>query len=116
MIYLTKTGSTTLTSNVNKNTRDAVTTYLLKFTHIMSQDVKTYTIDVLNPTEYGENDRYCELVFDANFTYEGENSLEIYANGTDLVYTGIVIVGEQTETFVQYTSNNENNSNYIYVE
>lgn len=116
MIYINKTGSTTITSNVNNNSRDIISTYLLEFTHIMSQDLKTYTINVSNPLEYGENDRYCELVFTGDFQYEGEYQLKILANGTDVVYTGIVIVGEQVETFTQYISDNENNNNYIYVE
>ena len=116
MIYLTKIGVNTITSNVNNNSRDVVTTYLLRFTHIMSQDIKEYIINVNDPTQYGENDRYAELVFTTDFVYEGENKLEILANGTTNVYTGIVIVGEQVETFIQYTSNNENNKNYIYVE
>lgn len=116
MLYINKTGENTLTLNVNNNSRDSFSTYDLKFTHILSQDIKTYTIDTSDNTQYGVNDRYCEMVFTADFTYEGENKLEILGNGSILVYSGIVIVGEQTEEFIQYVSDNENNSNYIYIE
>jgi hypothetical protein len=115
MIYINQTGTTTITTNVNNNSRDVVSTYLLRFTHIMSQNVTEYTIDTTNPLEYGENDRYCEMVFNANFKYEGENSLEIYTNGTDLVYTGIVIVGQLIEDMTSYISDNEDGQNYIYI-
>ena len=116
MIYIKKTGSITLTLNVNNNTRDDVSTYLLNFTHIMSNDNKQYTIDTTNPYQFGKNDRYCEMVFTGTFYYEGEYKLQIYANGTDKVYDGIVIVGEQTEEFIKYVSDNEENNNYIYLD
>lgn len=116
MIYINKTGVTTLVLNVNNNTRDSFTTYLLKFTHILSNNVKQYTVNTNIPQQYSENNRYCEMVFVGNFTYEGEYKLEIYGNSSVLVYTGIIIVGEQTDEFTTYISDNENNTNYIYVE
>jgi len=50
--------------------------------------------------------------------YEGQYQLQIFGNGTSLVYTIMceVVDTNQTDTFIQYQSDNEDNSNYIYIE
>lgn len=109
--------------NINNNSTNTFATYDLVFTHIMSQEVKTYTIDTSNNAEYGQNIRYCEIVLNLqdageDLNYEGEYQLKIYGNGTDLVFTGIAILQgtEEEPFFTQYISPNEVNENYIYIQ
>ncbi len=121
MLYLQKAQPNTLTLNINNNSRDTFTGYTLTFTHIMSKEVKNYSVSTSNPSQYAQNIRYCEI--ELNFTnndlnYEGEYQLNIFGNGTTLVYTGIVILeGTQEDNpFTQYISDNEVNENYIYIQ
>jgi hypothetical protein len=123
MLYIQKGQQNTLVMNISNNTTTSFTTYSLVFTHIMSKEVKTYVIDTTNPQEYGQNIRYCEIVLNLqnageDLNYEGEYQLNIYGNGTDLVFTGIAILeGTQEEPFfTQYISPNEENENYIYIQ
>lgn len=118
MIYLNKTGQNTLILNINNNSRSVFSTYDLKFTHILSQSVNNFTIDLSDSTEYSVNSRYCTITFISNFDYEGEYSLEIRGNNTELVWSGIIIVGEviPTDTFNELVSDNEENNNFIYIE
>ena len=55
---------------------------------------------------------------DDDLNYEGQYQLQIFGNGTTLVYTILcdVVDTNQTDTFVQYESDNEDNENYIYIE
>jgi hypothetical protein len=89
----------------------------------MSKESKTYLINTSNPAEYAENDRYCEIVLNLqspgqDLNYEGQYQLTIYGNGTTLVFIGIVELegGVEEPLFTQYVSNNEDNSNYIYIQ
>jgi hypothetical protein len=122
MIYLNKGQENSLVLNINNNSRATFTGYTLEFTHIMSKEVKTYSIDISDPAEYFQNIRYCEikLPLDINdLNYLGEYQLNIYGQDqNELVYTGIAIL-EGTEagtTFTQYISPNETNENYIYIQ
>ena len=64
MLYLNKGQENTLVLNINNNSRQTFTSYDLVFTHIMSKEVKTYSVDVNNPTEFWENTRYCTITLD----------------------------------------------------
>ena len=122
MIYLNKGQENSLVLNINNNSRNTFTGYTLEFTHIMSKEVKTYSINKSNPAQYFENIRYCEILLPLNtndLNYLGEYQLNIYGVPDDeLVYTGIAIL-EGTEAgvgFTQYISPNETNENYIYIQ
>jgi len=122
MIYLNKGQENSLILNINNNSRNTFTGYTLEFTHIMSKEVKTYSINKSNPAQYFENIRYCEILLPLNtndLNYLGEYQLNIYGVPDDeLVYTGIAIL-EGTEAgagFTQYISPNETNENYIYIQ
>ena len=122
MIYLNKAEENSLVLNINNNSRETFTGYTLEFTHIMSKEVKTYSINKSNPAQYFENIRYCEILLPLNtndLNYLGEYILNIYGvPDNELVYTGIAIL-EGTEVgagFKQYISPNETNENYIYIQ
>ena len=118
MIYLTKTSLNTLTLNITNNSRTTFTGYTFVFKHIMSQESKTYTIDTSDTNVFTSNERYCEVKIDLSaddLNYFGQYELNIYGNGDTLVYTGITNVKDGWEEFIEYDSDNENNSNYIYV-
>ena len=123
MLYLQKGQQNELTLNINNNARPNFATYDLVFTHIMSQEVKTYVIPTNDPQLYGQNIRYCEIILNLqdpgqDLNYEGEYNLNIYGDGTDLVFTGIAILeGTQEEPFfTTYVSPDEVNENYIYIQ
>ena len=122
MIYLQKAELNTLVLNINNNSRDTFTGYTLSFTHIMSKEVKLYTVNKSNPAIYAQNDRYCEIELDLytdDLNYQGEYTLNIYGTPNDvLVFTGIVILNGPAETqpFTEYISPNEVNENYIYIQ
>jgi hypothetical protein len=109
--------------NINNNTATTFSGYTLVFTHIMSQEVKSYTVNTADPAEYAQNIRYCEIILNLqdagqDLNYEGEYQLKIYGNGTELVFTGIAILQgtEEQPLFTTYISPNEVNENYIYIE
>jgi len=123
MLYLQKGQQNELVMNINNNTATTFSGYTLVFTHIMSQEVKSYTVNTADPAEYAQNIRYCEIILNLqdagqDLNYEGEYQLKIYGNGTELVFTGIAILqGTQEEPlFTTYISPNEVNENYIYIE
>lgn len=123
MIILQKGQQNELVLNINNNARVDFTGYTLTFVHIMSQELKSYVIDVNDPLVFGENERYCEIILNLqdpgqDLNYEGQYQLKIYGNGTTLVFTGMVLLeGTQEEPFfTTYVSNNENNENYIYID
>jgi hypothetical protein len=122
MIYLNKGQQNSLVLNINNNSRNTFTGYTLEFTHIMSKEVKTYSINKSNPVQYFENIRYCEILLPLNtddLNYLGEYQLNIYGqDDNELVYTGIAILEgtEKGTTFTQYISPNETNENYIYIQ
>ena len=123
MLYLQKGQENELVMNINNKTTTSFSAYTLTFTHIMSQEVKSYVIDTSNPLQYSQNIRYCEIILNLNdpgqdLNYEGEYKLNIYGNGTELIFTGIAILeGTQEEPFfTQYISPNEVNENYIYIQ
>lgn len=121
MIIINKDDINQIALNINNNSRIAYSGYTMVFTHIMSKEEKTVTIDTSNTSVYGENDRYCVIILDTvveTFNYEGEYELKIYGDGTDLVYIGIAKVEGTTEdnSFVEYQSDNEANDNYIFID
>lgn len=122
MIYLNKDQENSLVLNINNNSRETFTGYTLEFTHVMSKEVKTYTINKSNPSQYFENIRYCEILLPLDtddLNYLGEYILKIYGvPDNELVYTGIAIL-QGTEAgagFTEYISPNETNENYIYIQ
>lgn len=124
MLILQKGQQNELVLNINNNSRQDFSSYTLTFTHILSQEVKSYNISTSNPAEYGENIRYCEIVLNfqnagQDLNYEGQYQLQIFGNGTNLVYTGMVrLVGtsEEGNDYISYVSPDEDNSNYIYIQ
>jgi hypothetical protein len=122
MLYLIKGQNNNLVLNINNNSRTTFTGYTLNFTHVMSKEVKNYTINISDPAVYFQNIRYCEILLPLatnDLNYLGEYILNIYGNpDNELVYSGITIL-EGTEagtTFTQYISPNETNENYIYIQ
>lgn len=115
MVYLENNSTNTLNLNINTSSRDVVTTYSVILVHNLSQDSTTFSVDTSNPSEYADNDRYCELVITLSLKYEGEYKMTILSNENDIVYKGIAIVGSEVNGFITYTSDNEDNSNYIYI-
>ena len=122
MLYLQKGQENSLVLNINNNSRDTFTGYTLEITHIMSKEVKTYSIDISNPAEYTSNIRYCEIILPLNsddLNYLGQYQLIIYGEpDTVKVYTGMVVLEgtQESNPFTQYISPNEVNENYIYIE
>lgn len=127
MLYIQKGQQNTLILNINNNTTIAFDTYTLVFTHIMSKEVKSYTVNTSDPTQYGQNIRFCEVVLNLqqpgqDLNYEGEYQLNIFGTGDGLVnepvFTGIAILEGTVEepAFTQYISPNEDNENYIYIQ
>jgi hypothetical protein len=122
MIIMNKGQVNELVLNINNNSRTDFSGYTLTFLNILSQEVKSYTISTSNPLQFAENIRYCEIVLDLftdDLNYEGQYQLDIFGNGTTKVYTGMVrLLGttEKGNTFTEYVSPDEDNSNYIYIE
>lgn len=110
-----------LTLNINNNSRVDYSAYTLTFIHVVSQEVKSYVVSTTGPNFF-ENIRYCQIELDLaadDLNYEGQYSLQIFGNGTELVYTGMVdLLGtyEQGNTFTEYVSPNEDNEQYIYIQ
>jgi hypothetical protein len=124
MLILQKGQQNELVLNINNNSRKDFSGYTLTFVHILSQEEKTYLIDTSNNSEYGENDRYCEIVLNLqnpgqDLNYEGQYQLEIFGNGIDKVFTSMVrLIGttEKGNDYISYASPDEDNSNYIYIQ
>jgi len=124
MLYLQKGQQNELILNINNNSRSTFTGYTLVFTHVLSQEEKSYVISTSNQAQFGENERYCEIILNFNvpgqdLNYEGQYDLKIYGDGTNLVFTGLAMLdgtAEQGNTFTEYVSNDEDNDNYIYIQ
>lgn len=122
MLYLNKGEENVLVLNINNNSRETFTSYNLIFTHIMSKEVKTYTISTSDPAEFFQNIRYCTITLDFaidDLNYEGQYQLKIYGNpDNQLVFTGMVVLQGTAESdpFTEYISPNEVNENYIYIQ
>jgi len=115
MIYINKTQDNTLVLNINNNISVSYTSYTFTFTHVMSAEIQNY---ILSPTY--ENNRYS--TFDLNLTsddlvYEGQYLLQIYGNGTDMIYTNFAMVEgtEESNPFYEYISPNETMESYVYI-
>lgn len=120
MIYLDKGKTNVLVLNINNNARPDYSYYVLTFTHVMSKEVKSYTVYTNNPTQFWQNIRYCTVTLNLatdDLNYEGQYTLNIYGDGRDLIYIGMsVLEGTvEGEPFIEYISPNENNENYIYL-
>ena len=124
MLYITKGVVNDLVLNINNNARPNFTFYDLVFTHVMSRENKTYTIDTSDPLQYTSNIRYCTIVLDLatdDLNYEGQYTLNIYGVGDgdpERVYVTMVVLNGAAEShpFTEYVSNNEVNENYIYIQ
>lgn len=112
----------TLVLNINNNSNLTFTGYTLEFTHYMSKEVKTYSIDTSDPNQYTSNIRYCSIYLDLSaddLNYQGQYNLNIYGQPNNvLVFVGIVILEGEAESkpFTQYISLNETNENTIYIQ
>lgn len=123
MLILQKGQQNELVLNINNNSRQDFTGYTLTFVHTLSQEEKSYLIDTSNPAQFGENIRYCEIILNfqnpgQDLNYEGQYQLQIFGNGTNLVFTGLCRLDGTSEnnSYVSYVSNNEDNENYIYID
>jgi hypothetical protein len=122
MLYINKGVENVLVLNINNNSRDTFTGYTLVFTHIMSKETKTYTVNTSNPLQYQQNIRYCQIVLPLNqsdLNYLGQYQLNIYGDGTNLVFISMAeLVSNTPESnpFISYDSPNEVNENYIYIQ
>lgn len=123
MLILNKGQQNELVLNINNNSRTDFTGYTLTFTHVVSQEVKSYTVSTSNPAQYADNDRYCEIILNLqnagqDLNYLGQYNLQIFGNGTNLVYTGMAQLNgsEESNPFTEYVSPDEDNSNYIYIQ
>lgn len=122
MLYLQKAQENALVLNINNNSRDTFTGYTLEFIHVMSKEIKTYSINISNPAEYTSNIRYCEIILPLNIddlNYLGQYVLNIYGEPDNIkVFNGMVVLEgtEESNPFTQYISPNEDNSNYIYIQ
>jgi hypothetical protein len=122
MIYLNKAEENSLVLNINNNSRQTFTGYTLEFTHVMSKEVKTYSIDTSDPAVYFQNIRYCEILLPLNtddLNYLGQYELNIYGTPDDvLVFNGMVVLEgtQESDPFTEYVSPNETNENYIYIQ
>jgi hypothetical protein len=122
MLILNKGQQNELVLNINNNSRTDFSGYTLTFVHVLSQEEKTYTVSTSNPAQYAENDRYCEIILNFqndDLNYEGQYQLQIFGNGTNLVYTGMARLDGTTEKgndYVSYVSNNEDNEQFIYIQ
>ena len=122
MLYIEKGVDNNLVLNINNNSRDTFTSYTLVFTHVMSKEVKTYSINTSNIAEFYENIRYCEILLPLStndLNYLGQYILKIYGVPDDvLVFTGMVVLEgtQESKPFTEYISNNEVNENYIYIQ
>lgn len=123
MLLLNKGQQNELVLNINNNSRTDFTGYTLTFTHVVSQEVKSYTINLSDPAVYAENDRYCEIILNLqnagqDLNYLGQYNLQIFGNGSNLVYTGMAQLNgsEESNPFTEYVSPDEDNSNYIYIQ
>ena len=122
MLYIQKNEENVLVLNINNNSRDTFTGYTLVFTHIMSKEVKSYSISTSNSLQYAQNIRYCEIrlpldIDDLN--YLGQYTLEIFGTPDNInVYKGMVVLEgtQESNPFTEYISNNEVNENYIYIQ
>lgn len=124
MLYIEKGVDNNLVLNINNNSRQTFDGYTLVFTHIMSKEVKNYSIDTADPAEFFENIRYCEILLPLatdDLNYLGQYTLEIY--GTEdftNVFKGMAVLeapnSVEANPFTEYISNNEVNENYIYIQ
>jgi hypothetical protein len=120
MIILQKGQQNELVLNINNNSRQDFSGYTLTFTNSLSREVKSYVIPTTAPL-YGENIRYCELILNLqndDLNYEGQYELQIFGNGTNLVYTGLCRLEGTSEnnTIVEYISTNDDNEQFIYIQ
>ena len=121
MLYLEKGILNTLVLNINNNSSSTFSSYTLEFTHIMSKEVKNYYINTSDPTQFNSNIRYCNIYLDLSvkdLNYQGQYNLNIYGNGTNLIFVGIVMLNGTAETnpYTQYISPNETNEKTIYIQ
>jgi hypothetical protein len=123
MIILNKGQQNELVLNINNNSRTDFNTYTLTFTNSLSKEVKSYIVNTSNPAQYADNDRYCEIILNfqnpgQDLNYEGQYQLQIFGNGTNLVYTGLCRLVGTTEnnTIVEYISTDDDNEKYIYIQ
>lgn len=121
MIIIKNNEINEISLNINNSTRVTIEELKLTFTHVMSKDVKVYEIDVNDNTQYGANDRYCEVVLDLiaePVTYNGQYELVVEINDYLTALKTIAEIEPEVEVdpFTEYQSDNEDNENYIYIE
>ena len=119
MLYLQKNQENVLVLNINNNSQTTFTGYTLEFIHILSSEVKIYSIDTSDPTVYFSNIRYCTITIqNLDLNYLCEYNLNIYGDDGQKVYVTICMLEgqEESQPFTEYISPNEDNNNYIYIQ
>ena len=136
MIYIDVTTNNEFTLNINNNVRDwlgdsSILTFT--FTHILSNRVRTSDAkidpDPISPDLdefFGSfNGRYTEFYMVSSLSrqlmgYDGEYNIVIVNDKSEVLYKGIWKVTGNSEAeenpFVEYQSDNEDNTSYIYIE
>jgi len=95
--------------------------YTIKFTHSLSEYTRSYDISLSDNTQYGSNDRFCEILLDLRTTrklvYDGQYKIEIFGDINKLVYIALADVRpfDGSDEFIQYQSDNENGEKYIHI-
>jgi len=140
MVYINVTQTNEFTLNINNNLRDWYgssptgpidAVMVFRFKHILSDKTRISSCIMdqttpVNPDFFGaSNGRYCEFYMSASeaesyMSYDGEYLVTIHNDNQQLLYSGIWKVKGNSETeenpFIEYTSDNETNDNYIYIE
>jgi len=134
MVYINVTQDNEFVLNINNNSRSPFPEDEVGVlsTHILSDYSVNRTCKINPPSGDPStniffavtNGRYTEFWMSQTtasemFVYDGEYDITI-SNGNEVLYNGIWKATGNSETeenpFIQYTSDNERNDNYIYIE
>lgn len=132
MIYINVTQTNEFVLNINNNVRNWLAggdSVDFSFTHIMSENLTTQTVPIDPIGVYNFfgsfNGRYTEFYLSSStaqtlFIYDGEYSVVIRNDDNEVLYRGIWnVTGNSSieeQPFIEYQSDNENNSAFIYIE
>jgi hypothetical protein len=134
MVYINVTQDNEFVLNINNNSRNPFPEDSVDVlsTHILSDHSVNRTCEINPPSGDPSSDiffavtngRYSEFWMSRDtasemFIYDGEYDITI-TNGNEILYKGIWKATGNSEAeenpFIEYTSDNERNDNYIYIE
>lgn len=129
MIYITTLQSNDLTLNINNNAREPFPVdgkIYISSEHILSATVGETVELTAGTPEFQYNERYTDILLSQSVSrslfpnYDGEWKIVIRNYDNFVLYRGMVIVSGnnlvESEPFIEYESDNENNESYIYIE